>query len=171
MPHRDHVGPTLAKATDDALASAPGGASESGMGVRIAPQKVLVADDDEDLRGMLRELFASKGYDVVEAADGDEALELLSSAADGGAVLPDVVLLDFIMPGFSGLGILRVMRRFMNMPPTIIMTGFPDPSVDAFARNLGAVCVLRKPLDAEALLALVLECAPILGRTDQALGA
>jgi CheY-like chemotaxis protein len=119
---------------------------------------VLVADDDEDVRTVVRELLLGEGYRVIEAGTGSQVVDVLSGAADGVAQLPDVVILDFVMPGLSGLGILRVMRRFCSMPPTIIMTGFPDRSVETFARNLGAVCVVRKPLDAEALSALVLRC-------------
>ena len=128
--------------------------------MRAPVETVLIADDDDDLRATLKELLLAGGYAVIEASDGDETLELLSTAVDGGGDLPDLVILDFIMPGFSGLGILRVMRPSMRMPPTIIMTGFPDPSVEAIARGLGAVRVLRKPVDADALTAIVRECLP-----------
>jgi CheY-like chemotaxis protein len=123
------------------------------------PATVLIADDDDGTRGALRQILLDEGYGVLEAADGATALELLASAADEGAPLPDVVLLDFVMPGFSGLGILRVLRRFERPPPTIVLTAFPDPSVDAFARSLGAFRVLRKPIDAQVLSASVLEAA------------
>lgn len=134
---------------------------EPGSGQRrvLAPATVLIADDDDDTRSALKRVFAREGYEVIEAADGAQTLELLASAADGRAPLPDVVLLDFVMPGFSGLGILGVMRRFPKMPPTILMTGFPNPSVELFAMRLGAIRVLRKPLDEERMSALVLEAA------------
>jgi two-component system response regulator (stage 0 sporulation protein F) len=125
--------------------------------VRAVRAKVLVADDDADTRGALVDLLGDEGYDVFEAADGAQTLEILAAAADGGAPLPDLVLLDFIMPGLSGLGILRVMRRFCRVPPTVIMTGFPDPSVETFARNLGAVGVLHKPIRADRLNEVVVE--------------
>src|SRR5262249_60635468 len=73
---------------------------------------ILVAEDDEDLRAALRRLLIDDGYVVVEAATGSAALEYLARAADEHAGLPDVVLLDFVLPGFSGLGVLRAMRRF-----------------------------------------------------------
>jgi len=118
---------------------------------------VLIADDDDEMRIALREFLAGEGYDVIEADNGAMALELLAAAADGHAPLPDVVLLDFVMPGFSGLGILRVMRRFVRVPPTIIMTALLDPSVETFARNLGAIRLLRKPIDEDTLGALIVE--------------
>jgi DNA-binding response OmpR family regulator len=112
---------------------------------------VLVAEDDEDLRALVRRFLMDDGFVVIEAATGNAALEYLARAADDAAALPDVLLLDFVLPGLSGLGILRVMRRFKRAPATVIMTAFPDPSVDRFALNLGAVRVLRKPIDADEL--------------------
>jgi CheY-like chemotaxis protein len=120
---------------------------------------VLVADDDSDGRRAIRTLLSSEGYRVVEAADGEEAREVLSRAADGVGDMPDVVVLDFVMPGFSGIGVLRAMRRFEHPPPTIVMTGFPDPAVDTFALGLGALRVLRKPLDGDELLEAVHQAA------------
>jgi FixJ family two-component response regulator len=67
------------------------------------------------------------------------------------------VLLDFMMPGLSGLGILRVMPRFGHVPPNILLTGFPDESVEVFARRLGAFRVLRKPADVDKVSACVRE--------------
>ena len=61
--------------------------------------------------------------------------------------------------GHGAPGESRIEDRFPKMQPTIIMTGFPDPSVELFARRLGAVRVLRKPLDEEQMSALVLEAA------------
>ena len=124
---------------------------------------VLIADDDEDLRGVVRDLLAGDGWHVIEAASGTQVLEMLAGAADGLTSLPCVVLLDFVMPGLSGLGILGVMRRFPSMPPTIIMTGFPDRSVETFARQLGAVCVVRKPIEPGTLRALVRNFMPSSG--------
>jgi FixJ family two-component response regulator len=59
------------------------------------------------------------------------------------------------MPGLSGLGLLRAMRVFGRPPATIIMTAFPDSSIEPVALGLGALCVLRKPIDAEKLGSVV----------------
>lgn len=108
---------------------------------------VLLADDDDELRAVLRLALAREGFEVIEAHRGDVALEVLAAAADGARALPDVLLLDFCMPELSGLGVLRIMRRFGRMPPAILMTAFPDDSVEVFARNFGASIVLRKPFN------------------------
>jgi two-component system response regulator (stage 0 sporulation protein F) len=159
MADLEQAAPALAKAIDE-VPEPHGSKSERGPPLHAAPGRILLADDDVDLRTVLREILVEEGYEVSEAADGPQALELLSIAADGSAPLPDVVLLDFVMPGLSGLGILGLMRRLSRRPRTIIMTGFPDPSVEAFARNLGAVCVLRKPIDGDELRSVVFECMP-----------
>lgn len=133
----------------------------SGMVVKVAGRgtRVLVADDDEGMRSALGRLLSGEGFEVMSAVDGTEAIELLARAADGRGPRPDVVLLDFVMPGLSGVGILRAMLRLPGMPPAILLTGFPDPSVETFARSLGAVHVLRKPIDADEVLRVVVECA------------
>lgn len=122
-----------------------------------AAATILVADDNEATRSALRKLLAAEGYHVIEAGDGDTTLEILVDALEGGAGLPDFLLLDFSMPGFSGIGVLRALRRVARIPPTVLITGFPDPSVDALALGLGVIRVLRKPVDADELLAVILE--------------
>lgn len=114
---------------------------------------IFVADDDDDLRGLVVRLLGEHGYSVVDADDGAAALEYLAGAADGDIAMPDALLLDFAMPGMSGIGIVRALRRFICLPPTVLMTGFPDPSVDMFARAVGIATVLHKPIDVDRLLA------------------
>lgn len=125
----------------------------------MEPQKkpaiILVADDDDDLRHALCSLLSCEGYEVIELANGASALELLAAAADGKCARPDLLLLDFCMPELSGIGLLRILRRFGAMPPAIVITAFPDPSVEILAHNAGAVRVLRKPFDEQVVLAAV----------------
>jgi len=130
---------------------------ESGSVPRgsTSQRTILLADDDEELRNAIEAVLVAEGYEVLEACDGRRALEMLASAADKRGPLPDVVILDFVMPGLSGLGILRLLRRFERPPPTIIITGFRDPSVTPLALNLGAFRVLRKPIKEGELCAAV----------------
>jgi CheY-like chemotaxis protein len=149
--------------TAAAVGKATEGSNESScessgvLGGSTSQGTVLLADDDKDLRSAIESVLVSEGYSVLEACDGSRALEMLASAADKRGPLPDVVILDFVMPGFSGLGILRVLRRFERPPPTIIITGFPDPSVTRLAQGLGAFRVLRKPINEGDLRAVVKE--------------
>jgi CheY-like chemotaxis protein len=119
--------------------------------------RILVADDDETFRGALGDALARAGYEVAEVADGAAALEILAAAADGTAPAPDVVVLDVMMPGYSGLGILKVMRRFAQPPPAVLVTAFADPSVNVLAKNLGAFRVLRKPVELDDVVGAVLD--------------
>lgn len=123
------------------------------------PATVFVADDDDAVRAGLRIILKEDGYDVIEASTGSEALLFLAAAADGEQPIPDVLVLDVNMPGISGLGILRAMRRFASPPPTIVITGFRDPSIDTMARRFGALQVIHKPLDVEVLRTAVISAA------------
>lgn len=132
---------------------------------------VLVADDDPDVRTAVAEILEGDGYSVIQAADGDTALEMLARGADDPESRPDVVLLDFVMPGFSGLGIMRVIRRFAHVPPVILITAFPDPAVESFGRALGAFRVLRKPFDEDELRDAVCEATQAHALPDPSAGA
>jgi CheY-like chemotaxis protein len=118
---------------------------------------VFVADDDRDFRDLARVALSAAGYEVIMAADGGEALERLAALVDAHTPLPDVLVLDFVMPRLSGLGVLGALCSLGRVPPTLVITGFADPSVDTFARNLGAFRVLRKPFNDDELCAAVAE--------------
>jgi CheY-like chemotaxis protein len=161
---------STATAARKATESSDDSRRESGGVVNVSASQatILLADDDKDLRAAIETVLTAEGYDVLEACDGSRALEMLASAADKRGPHPDVVILDFVMPGFSGLGILRVLRRFERPPPTIIITGFPDPSVARLAQNLGAFRVLRKPINEGDLRAVVREAVARAKRGTQA---
>jgi len=120
---------------------------------------VFLADDDDAFRGALREALVARGYDVREASDGATALGLLAGASDGSQPAPDVVVLDVRMPGCSGLGVLNAMGKLPVMPPTLLVTGFRDPSINVLAERLGVFRVLFKPLEVDRVLEVVLEAA------------
>jgi DNA-binding response OmpR family regulator len=128
------------------------------------PPTVFLADDDDLFRGLLKEELVAHGYAVEDVSDGAQALELLSMSADGLSAAPDVVVLDVRMPGYSGLGVLNVMRRFAKRPPTLLLTAVSDPSIDVLARTMGALGVLHKPVDLVAVLSAI-DHAALLGTT------
>jgi len=126
---------------------------------RGSPTTAFLADDDAGFRGVARRLLTEDGYAVTEAADGEEALEMLSAMADAQLPLPEVLILEFVMPRLSGLGVLQAFRRIRRLPPTLLLTRFLDPSVDTLASRFGVHRVLRKPVDGYALCAAVGETA------------
>lgn len=120
---------------------------------------VFLADDDDAFRGALREALVDRGYDVREASEGATALGLLAGAADGSQLAPDVVVLDVRMPGCSGLGVLNAMGKLPIMPPTLLVTGFRDSSINVLAERLGVFRVLFKPVGVDQVVGAVLEAA------------
>jgi len=101
---------------------------------------VLIADDDGSIRLLVRACIGSEGYDVLEAADGDRAWELLRQHG------PSVALLDVQMPGRSGLELTRAIRADPGLRPTrvILLTANARPE-DVAAGLAGADLYLTKP--------------------------
>jgi DNA-binding NtrC family response regulator len=112
-------------------------------------RRVLIADDDEEVRALLGEHLHGAGFQVFEAANGITALRELNDHR------PDVLILDLMMPRLGGLAALRLMAPAHPHVRVIVITGCDDPELAATAKSLGAQAVLVKPLDLEALTALV----------------
>ena len=94
---------------------------------------VLICDDEPDIRRLYREAMEATGAIVVEAADGDECLRVAA------AVLPDLVLLDLILPGgLSGLDVLTELRRLHPRTPVVVMSGTLSGTQLDRTRELGA---------------------------------
>jgi DNA-binding NtrC family response regulator len=103
--------------------------------------KILVCDDEELVRWALVEGLTSQGYDVVEAADGEQALERFRESR------PALVLLDVRMPGMDGLTALRHLREQGADTPVIILSALGDIGVAVEATRLGADRYMTKPFD------------------------
>ncbi|HIJ72530.1 MAG TPA: HDOD domain-containing protein [Candidatus Hydrogenedentes bacterium] len=110
---------------------------------------ILVVDDDADLLEVLKETLLHRGYGVETAADGVEAIEVMSRAA------VDLVLLDIRMPTLDGLAVLEQLRERFTRIPAIVITGLASQEEVAEALRLGARSCLRKPFEIERLLAEV----------------
>jgi DNA-binding response OmpR family regulator len=116
-----------------------------------SPTRVLVADDDDDMRDLVADTLRADGYDVLEARDGADLLAQLEAALGNPQARPDLVVTDIMMPKLSGLGVLDALRRAQLHFPVILMTVLRDDSIYIVARRLGAVGVLRKPFDIDDL--------------------
>lgn len=104
-------------------------------------RKALVVDDEPSVREVIGEYLEQRGFEVLEAANG---LEALLSVKRG---RPGVVILDLGMPRLGGLEALKRIRAFDSRITTIVITGESDAELHRQARVLGAATVLSKPLD------------------------
>ncbi|HEV2759780.1 MAG TPA: response regulator transcription factor, partial [Acidimicrobiales bacterium] len=110
--------------------------------------RILVVDDDANVRTLLRRLLTTEGYAVEEAADGPAALEMLAAAS------PDLVLLDIMMPGQDGLDVLESMRR-TNDVPVILLTAKSEEADRVLGFRFGADDYVVKPFSTAELCARI----------------
>jgi len=122
---------------------------------------VLLAEDDADMRSLLSAALARQGYEVMEAKDGTELLELVANGylpqRPGG---PDLIISDVRMPGWTGLDILAGLRKQDWAMPVILITAFGDAETHREADRLGAVTMLDKPFDIEDLIKVATKVVP-----------
>jgi CheY-like chemotaxis protein len=121
----------------------------SGGLISDRPRTVLLVDDNVSVRESLARLLRMEGYDVVEAADGLEALERLD------AVRPDVVVTDLRMPRMHGLDLIRESRRRLEGAQRIVAISVHGPEALASARDAGADALVDKLADFDDLLAAI----------------
>lgn len=122
----------------------------------MAPSKtILLVDDDREIVHGLQTVLESRGYRVLTAHDGRAGLELAESA------LPDLVVLDMMMPNKSGILVLDALKnRNAAKPKVIMMTANEGNRHRAYAEMLGADDYLRKPFPLDQLLASVERLCP-----------
>jgi two-component system response regulator MprA len=111
--------------------------------------RLLLADDDRAIREALVRALALEGYDVVQAADGAQALSLIESSQ------PDLAVLDVMMPNVDGLTVCRVVRAERNRLPILMLTARTETADRVAGLDAGADDYLSKPFDLDELLARV----------------
>ncbi len=114
---------------------------------------ILVCDNEEVLRGLVRESLDGNGYTLIEARDGNEAIEQARH------VQPDLILLDMMMPGQSGLEVLAELRRDPKLRgiPVVMLTARAQVTDREAAQLAGADCFLAKPFSPLELVCVVKE--------------
>jgi len=112
------------------------------------PVQILVVDDEDAVRLLIRRILEEKGYRVVTAADGNEGLAKL----DQGGI--DLVLLDINMPGLDGFQVLELIRRRSNLP-VIMLTGMDKVSTLRDTLDIGADDYITKPFSPLELVARI----------------
>jgi len=107
------------------------------------PKSILVVDDNEDIRGLLTLVLLKEGYTVNEASDGHDALTKIS------LLNPDLILLDVMMPGLSGIEVLATIRQNKDIKkssvPVIMITARSTIDDIDIAIELGANSYIVKP--------------------------
>src|SRR5581483_6265652 len=120
-------------------------------------RRILLVEDEAQVRAVTSELLQDAGYDVIEAADGEEALRLLE---DAGVI--DLLLSDMVMPRLSGSGLAELVRQSHPSLPIIFCTGYAPAAFNNHPRLAGTQ-LIAKPFNGRELVASVqaaLEEAP-----------
>lgn len=110
---------------------------------------LLIVDDEEDIRENLCEFAAYKGFDVLEATDGADALRVLDCHT------PDLMISDLMMPGMGGMQLLQVLLERQIEVPVVIMTAFGTMQYAIDAMKAGAADFLTKPIDLAYMMKVV----------------
>lgn len=120
--------------------------------------RVLVAEDDDELRWLITRTLRKSGFDVVEANDGSALLERAGEAIlkDHTLSSVDLIVSDIRMPGWSGLDVLAGLKHAGVRIPMVLITAFGDDDTHDQAARLGAVAVVDKPFDMDHLCDVVL---------------
>jgi CheY-like chemotaxis protein len=119
--------------------------------------RILVAEDDDEMRNMLSVTLERAGYQVVPLEDGAELsdyLELINPRSTR-SHQPDLVLTDMKMPGRSGLDVVRQARKVGLSCPVVLLSGFADADLLKETEGLGETVLLSKPIEVEMLLAVI----------------
>jgi len=103
--------------------------------------RVMVVDDDPSTVELLQEFLVAKGYQVITAGDGAEALQKVKEER------PHLILLDILMPKMDGLEVLRQVKAIDPTVSVIMVTGVNEEAIGRQAMDLGAFDYIVKPLD------------------------
>jgi CheY-like chemotaxis protein len=130
--------------TEGARMSTHGGDSLDARCKRT--RRVLLAEDDDEMRQLLSSTLRVEGYQITECAHGVKLAWLLETPSTGSVQPYDIVVSDIRMPGLTALEVMEGLRS-QNWPPVILITAFGDAETHETARKLGAVAVLDKPFE------------------------
>jgi len=108
--------------------------------------RVLIVDDEEELAKTIAERLEIRGIRSQTASNSDKAIDLIKSQ------MPDVVVLDLMMPGISGLGILKQIKSLDLNIPVILLTGYGSNEMTLEGMNLGAFDYVLKPCNLDDLI-------------------
>lgn len=111
-------------------------------------EKILIADDEQLMHQLVIDFLKPEGYEILEASDGKEALEIYDKEH------PDLILLDVMMPGYDGWTVCREIRRESTVP-IMMLTAKGEEIDQLFAYDLGADEYITKPFSPKILVAKI----------------
>lgn len=120
---------------------------------KVCLGRVLVVDDEDSIRTLLRKTLTQAGYDVEEAEDGGRAVEVLGSGDN--PLMLDVIICDIRMPRIDGVEAIGYFRTQYPSLPVIVLTGYHDEHLAQSLRQQGVVLWLEKPAEREQILSSV----------------
>ena len=123
--------------------------------------KILIIDDEEDLRLLFKKILTPEGYSVFTARNGRDGIKI-NQKND-----PDVILLDLRMPGIGGIETLRRIREKDAKVVVIILTGYGDAGTIRDAADLNVYEYMSKPFNNETILKTIKEAAVSGGKKDE----
>ncbi len=115
--------------------------------------RVLIVDDEPDIRKVVKMTLTKAGYDVLEAENGEKAIEVINSGEN--RLMLDVIICDIRMPKINGAEAIAYFQREYPRVPLIVLTGFPDTEMATSFLRQGVVDYLVKPVEGEKLKATV----------------
>ena len=132
--------------------------------------RILLAEDDGEMRSLAAAALRSDGFEVVEVANGLQLLDFLAAllAGEPPALQAQLIVSDVRMPGVTGLSVLAGLHGAGVDVPVILITAFADEETRAAAERFGAFAVLDKPFEMAALRSLVRRSAArLLGQVHE----
>jgi two-component system cell cycle response regulator DivK len=129
----------------------------SGVGEDMMSKRILVVEDQEDNRRILRDLLTSAGYEVIEALTGDEGVAM------AGAHSPDLILMDIQLPVMDGYEAMRRIKSdsALRLIPIIAVTSYALSGDDLKAQQAGCDAYVSKPFSPRLLLSKIRELVPL----------
>ncbi len=115
--------------------------------------KILIVDDEEDVRETIKLQLEAENYNVIEAENGEEAIKVLKSGDN--LTNCGLILCDIRMPKVNGIEYIDYLKKEAPGIPVVVITGYPDTEMAVALLNKGVDGYLVKPVDSERLMKIV----------------
>lgn len=126
------------------------GATGGMFGGHTSNGLILVVDDEPDVRKVIRMILTRAGYEVLEAEDGERAIQIINEGEN--PLLVDAMITDIRMPKINGFEVISYFQMLFPRVPLIVLTGYPDLEMANAFFKTGLVDYLVKPVDKDNLL-------------------